>query len=93
MTIPDQAVAVVTGAASGIGKAVADRLETEGRRVYRLDRRFATTGAGTYAVDVADEATVDRTLEHIAREGEIGALVHCAGVGGRGPSIRNRSPA
>ena len=50
---------VITGAASGIGEAVADRFGAEGAVVVGLDLR---PGAGMIACDVADEASVEEAF-------------------------------
>lgn len=74
---------VVTGAASGIGAAVADRAETDGWTVSRLDRTFANTdGPGRYRVDVADFDSTTAVLDRIVAERGAApdALVHAAGI-------------
>lgn len=90
MTSPG-ATAVVTGASSGIGAAVARRLADDGmtvvavaRRVDRLDRmashhpRIVAHGA-----DVGDRASVDDLAARVRREfGRCDVLVNNAGVGG-----------
>lgn len=82
-------VAVVTGAASGIGRATASRLAREGYAVEAVDRdgpavadaASAWPGATAHVVDVADPAAVDRLAADVtARRGAIRALVNCAGV-------------
>ena len=85
-------VAVVTGGASGIGRAIAEALAREGARVAVLD--LNETGAretvagleraggkgSAHRVDVTDVAAVDATIDGIAaREGGLHVLVSCAG--------------
>ena len=77
-------VCAVTGAASGIGRAVAGLFAAQGARVAALDRSEALR-AGAYPLellcDVADEASVERAFETIAGKlGPIDALVTSAGV-------------
>jgi len=89
------AVALVTGAGSGIGAATAHALARRGATVLcvDLDRTSAEKtavaceelGAPTaqaYAVDVADRAAVDAVATTVAAEhGPVGILVNNAGVG------------
>ena len=77
----------VTGAASGIGAATAQRLKALGWRVACLDRNLAgaraTAGADGIAIelDVADEASVVRAFKEVgASFGGLDALVTAAGV-------------
>jgi NAD(P)-dependent dehydrogenase (short-subunit alcohol dehydrogenase family) len=75
-------VAVVTGAASGIGAACVDRLTSEGATVATVD---VTEGAD-YVLDVRDEAAVSAAFADVVdRHGRLDSLVHCAGVAGGGP--------
>lgn len=90
-------VALITGAGSGIGRAVAQRLAAEGARLALIDRdesglaeTAALLAAGTEAwlrdVDVADEAAVERCVaDVIAHFGRIDVLCNNAGITG-GPS-------
>lgn len=72
---------VVTGAASGIGAAVADGAEARGWTVARLDRDTAAD-ARIHHVDVADFDSATAALDAItARWGRApDALVHAAGI-------------
>jgi 2-hydroxycyclohexanecarboxyl-CoA dehydrogenase len=85
-------VAVVTGGASGIGRAIALALAREGARVAILDLNeegaaavsAAIAGAGGEArpwrVDITDPARVDAVIgDVIARWGTVHVLVNCAG--------------
>lgn len=79
-------VAVVTGGMSGIGKAVAERLASEGARVCVWDRRTdaASDVQGlALPVDVADYDAVFSALERtLAWSGRVDILVNSAGVTG-----------
>jgi 2-hydroxycyclohexanecarboxyl-CoA dehydrogenase len=86
-------VAVVTGAASGIGLGVAHRLAADGNAVALLDRDSAgvtqatdaLTGAGRsavgYEVDVADRGGLERVFADVRDKlGPITILVTSAGI-------------
>jgi 3-oxoacyl-[acyl-carrier protein] reductase len=60
-------VALVTGTAQGIGRAIANGLEEDGAKVHRVDRDTA---------DLTDPAQVAKLM---ARLGRIDILVNCAG--------------
>jgi len=83
----DGKVAVVTGAAQGIGRAIADGLSADGARIVVADLRGAEEAAAAYpdglglTVDVADEADVERMVtETVARCGALDVLVNNAGL-------------
>ncbi|MGA7417869.1 MAG: SDR family NAD(P)-dependent oxidoreductase [Acidimicrobiales bacterium] len=72
-------VALVSGAASGIGLAVADRLEGEGAVVVRSDLRPATDGITCDVTDPSScAAAVALVLEH---HGRLDVLANVAGIG------------
>jgi 3-oxoacyl-[acyl-carrier protein] reductase len=77
-------VAVVTGAASGMGRAIAELFAGEGAQVAALDRdetHLAGVGAAQYGLDVSDAVAVDRVVHAaIADLGPVDILVNCAGV-------------
>jgi 2-hydroxycyclohexanecarboxyl-CoA dehydrogenase len=74
--------AVVTGGASGIGRAVAERLRSAGFRVAVLDLSPTDDGLGQVA-DVTDRGQVDTAIAAIREQfGPILVLVNAAGVEG-----------
>jgi NAD(P)-dependent dehydrogenase (short-subunit alcohol dehydrogenase family) len=78
----DGRVALVTGAASGIGAATTARFREEGAVVATLDLH----GDVDHAVDVRDEAAVEAAVRAVvAGHGRLDAVVNAAGVAGGGP--------
>ena len=91
-------VALITGAADGIGWATAQRLAADGLRVALLDLRSDAAQARATELgevhlglgcDVTDEASVDAAVAAVvARWGRIDVLVNNAGIGDQsGPTI------
>lgn len=85
MNKTNPAVAIVTGASSGIGHATAKALQTAGYRVFGTSRRAVskkTDGITMLACDVTDDASVAKLVDEVlADAGRIDLLVNNAGVG------------
>ena len=74
--------AVVTGGASGIGRAIAARLERDGHHVATIDLQPSEADFA-YAADVTDRAQVDAALGKIREQlGPVSVLVNAAGLDG-----------
>jgi NAD(P)-dependent dehydrogenase (short-subunit alcohol dehydrogenase family) len=73
-------VAIITGAASGIGEATADLFRSEGATVVAADR---TEGVDIVSVDAGSEADVERLVEQTAADhGGVDIFFANAGVSG-----------
>ncbi|MFB6463966.1 3-hydroxyacyl-CoA dehydrogenase [Bradyrhizobium sp. WSM2254] len=87
--------AIVTGGASGLGGATAERLAAAGANVTILDLNAAlgeahakTIGGHFIKVDVTDEDGLEQALESAERmHGKGRILVNCAGLGPPGKAI------
>lgn len=72
--------ALVTGGASGIGRAIADRLRADGNHVATIDLATSDTDFA-YVADVTDRAQLDEALAGVhAALGPITILVNAAGL-------------
>jgi NAD(P)-dependent dehydrogenase (short-subunit alcohol dehydrogenase family) len=98
-------VAVITGGASGIGRALGRRFGAEGARVILADveadalartaKELSADGADVTAVvcDVTDPASVDSLAEHVyATHGAVHLLVNNAGVGPPSAKVWETTP-
>jgi 3-oxoacyl-[acyl-carrier protein] reductase len=100
-------MAVVTGAASGIGRAISLAFAREGARVAALDVRADAAravageaegeGGGevlAYACDVASPESVRDTFDAVARNlGAVDVLVNNAGIAVRRQEVQDRAAA
>jgi 3-oxoacyl-[acyl-carrier protein] reductase len=78
----DDQVAIVTGAASGLGLAIAGKLHAEGAQVVALDLNEASLPI-SFAVDLTKEDQVANVVNQIGeRFGRIDILVNSAGITG-----------
>ena len=76
---------VITGAASGIGHATAEKLLAAGAEVISMDRNTPTAAVTHHVeVDLANPRSVDAALEQL--DGEFNGLMNVAGVPGTAPA-------
>jgi NAD(P)-dependent dehydrogenase (short-subunit alcohol dehydrogenase family) len=90
-------VAVVTGGASGLGRATARRLAAAGAKVVLLDlpsspgtEAAAEIGGQFAPTDVTNESDVTAALDSAAALGPIRIAVNCAGIGTPGRVISGK---
>lgn len=98
----DQTKAVISGGASGLGRAVAEHLVRHGARVCLLDvdaerGARAVDALGPMAhylrTDVSDEAQMSANLDHAAMTmGGLNAAISCAGILGAGRVLGKEGP-
>ena len=94
-------VAVVTGAASGIGRATAGRLGADGAALELwdasaegLEQTANATGGNAIVLSVADDDAVAAAADAAAkRHGRVDILVNCAGVAGDIAPVVEADPA
>ena len=84
----DGKTAIITGAAKGIGQAIARRFKAEGCRVFLADiasdelaAMASELGCGSCKTDVSKKADIDRMIAHALEDlGNVDILVNNAGV-------------
>ncbi len=86
-------VAIITGAASGLGRAIAKRLSSEGASLALFDlnseglrstQAILSGACEIYLVDITDEAAVSAAVGQVVeRFGRIDILVNSAGITGK----------
>ncbi|WP_329556960.1 SDR family NAD(P)-dependent oxidoreductase [Streptomyces sp. NBC_00696] len=95
------AVAVIAGGGSGLGRATAHRLHRQGRTVVLLDlpeSQGASAAAALgeraqfFAADVTDPGQVRQAFADAATYGPVRAAVNCAGVATPGRILGRRGP-
>jgi len=92
--------AIVTGGASGLGAATAERLAADGLKVALFDLNeeaglgHAKTIGGHYIrVDVSDPLSVANGIEEAAQAlPSLRVLVNCAGIGGAAKTVSRGAP-
>jgi len=100
MSKPLQGVALVTGGGRGIGRAIAERLSSDGMRVAIAARTRGEVGNVAEAIgamalqlDVTDRNAVAGAIDAVERQlGPIDLLVNNAGVAERGGPLWERDP-
>jgi len=93
-------VILVSGASSGIGRAIVETLTREGHRVIGTSRRASgypekaadPGGAAMIPLDVTDQSSVDQAVSYVYEQyGRLDVLVNNAGFGVAG-SVEDTSP-
>ncbi|MFO1049557.1 MAG: SDR family NAD(P)-dependent oxidoreductase [Geminicoccaceae bacterium] len=92
-------LAIVTGAASGLGLATAEHLARAGAKVAMLDLDATAVAAAAdrlgghaVALDVADAAAVEAAMPGIEALGPLRILVNCAGIAPAGRMVGRDGP-
>ncbi|HWL95953.1 MAG TPA: 3-hydroxyacyl-CoA dehydrogenase [Nocardioidaceae bacterium] len=98
MEITDSA-ALVTGGASGLGRATAERLAQAGARVVIADLSASDgksvaerLGATFVATDVTDEQQVQAAVDAASELGTLRINVNCAGIGNAAKTVGRQGP-
>jgi 2-keto-3-deoxy-L-fuconate dehydrogenase len=80
---------LVTGAASGIGRTIVERLNEQGAAVAGLDRDQPDSGGTFIRADVTDRAQVEAAIGDHYDGTQLDALINCAGIGAVGTIADN----
>lgn len=76
----DRGVAVVTGSAGGIGRAITSKLEEQGYRVIGFDRVAPREGSIDRQIDLSDTQSLRELAQEVASSEPVTALVHNAAI-------------
>jgi NAD(P)-dependent dehydrogenase (short-subunit alcohol dehydrogenase family) len=93
----DGGVALVSGGASGLGRATAEALRARGAQVVIMDLPSAADdveahGLAFAAADVRDSAAVTAAVAQASELGPLRMVVNCAGIGPAGRVLRKGQP-
>lgn len=86
---PDHGLVIVTGAGSGLGRALAENLTARGYKVAGFGRRSQALGETAQAChgrfisvtcDVSDPDQVDRAVDDLAQHGPVSLLINNAAI-------------
>lgn len=80
----DKGIAIITGASSGIGRAIAKKMCEAGYEVYGFGRNFDQNPREHFhpiVIDLQDTAKVESVIKEIMSKGNLTVLVNNAGVG------------
>jgi 3-hydroxyacyl-CoA dehydrogenase / 3-hydroxy-2-methylbutyryl-CoA dehydrogenase len=99
----EMVTAMVTGGASGLGRATAERLIAAGAKVALLDRRGSSgeqvarelgSSALFLPADITSGSDVSAALQTVREQlGNVSVLVNCAGMGSSATVLGPRGPA
>jgi NAD(P)-dependent dehydrogenase (short-subunit alcohol dehydrogenase family) len=82
--------ALVTGASSGIGRRVAEKLAEAGATVVGLDRSAPAESIGEFlTADVTDDAAIRAAIDSRFAGRSLDMLINCAGIGAAGDIAAN----
>src|SRR5262245_21651836 len=98
--MPSGKLTILTGAASGIGRAAAEALAKRSHRLALVDRdvamlkeveaacRRSSAQSAAFECDVSDDAAVAKACRNIHEQmGTVSVLINCAGVGKNAPFL------
>jgi NAD(P)-dependent dehydrogenase (short-subunit alcohol dehydrogenase family) len=73
---------IVTGGASGLGRAVCEALSAAGDTPIVFDRTVETGGRGAdeFSVDITDREAVEAAVEEVGASGDVDGVVTAAGI-------------
>lgn len=91
MSEKNKPIILVTGASSGLGAAICQRLLKESYTVYGTSRKWRTgdssDGVITLNMDLNDRKSVEDAITFVAeKEGRLDVLINNAGIGIQGPA-------